>query len=67
MLACVVQGKAGTLQWTRDDFGLGTARELAGYNRYIYLQGYRVPQKNWDMFKCSYLKLGATFWGASKA
>ena len=39
LLACVVQGKAGTLQWTRDDFGLGTARELAGYNRYIYVQG----------------------------
>ena len=34
VLDCVVQGKAGTLQWTRDDFGLGTARDLAGYNRW---------------------------------
>merc|ERR1719219_2208106 len=33
-LDCVVHNKAGTLQWTRDDFGLGTSRDLAGYNRY---------------------------------
>ena len=32
-LNCVVDNKAGTLQWTRDDFGLGTSRELAGYSR----------------------------------
>ena len=32
-LDCVVSNKAGTLQWTRDDFGLGTSRELAGYSR----------------------------------
>ena len=32
-LDCVVNNKAGTLQWTRDDFGLGTSRELAGYSR----------------------------------
>ncbi len=24
----------GALQWTRDDFGLGTDRALAGYKRY---------------------------------
>ena len=32
-LNCVVNNKLGTLQWTRDDFGLGTSRELAGYSR----------------------------------
>ena len=33
-LACSVDNKVGTLQWTRDDFGLGTSRELSGYKRY---------------------------------
>ena len=33
-LSCSVRGKAGTLQWTRDDFGLGTSRDLSGYSRY---------------------------------
>ena len=33
-LDCVVNNKLGTLQWTRDDFGLGTSRELAGYSRW---------------------------------
>ena len=34
-LNCVVNNKLGTLQWTRDDFGLGTSRELAGYSRSV--------------------------------
>jgi hypothetical protein len=33
-LACRVENKLGTLQWTKDDFGLGTERELAGFARY---------------------------------
>jgi len=33
-LACSVDNKVGVLQWTRDDFGLGTDRELSGYSRY---------------------------------
>ena len=33
-LACSVENKVGVLQWTRDDFGLGTDRELSGYSRY---------------------------------
>jgi len=33
-LACSVENKVGTLQWTRDDFGLGTDRQLSGYDRY---------------------------------
>ena len=33
-LACRVENKLGILQWTKDDFGLGTERELAGFSRY---------------------------------
>ena len=33
-LPCRVSNKLGTLQWTRDDFGLGTDRNLTGYKRY---------------------------------
>ncbi|XP_053620744.1 irregular chiasm C-roughest protein-like isoform X1 [Plodia interpunctella] len=33
-LPCRVVGKVGTLQWTKDDFGLGTHRNLSGYERY---------------------------------
>ena len=34
ILSCVVSGKLGSLQWTRDDFGLGTSRRLSGFSRY---------------------------------
>lgn len=34
LLACRVVNKVGTIQWTRDSFGLGTERELIGYPRY---------------------------------
>ncbi|XP_045540671.1 irregular chiasm C-roughest protein [Papilio machaon] len=33
-LPCRVEGKVGQLQWTKDDFGLGTHRHLTGYERY---------------------------------
>ncbi|KAG6444081.1 hypothetical protein O3G_MSEX003192, partial [Manduca sexta] len=33
-LPCRVENKAGQLQWTKDDFGLGTHRHLSGYERY---------------------------------
>ena len=33
-LECSVENKSGVLQWTKDDFGLGTDRELAGFDRY---------------------------------
>lgn len=33
-LPCRVENKAGALQWTKDDFGLGTHRNLSGYDRY---------------------------------
>ncbi|KAH7945213.1 hypothetical protein HPB49_008162 [Dermacentor silvarum] len=34
VLACRVIDKAGTLQWTRDGFGLGSDRDLSGFPRY---------------------------------
>ena len=34
VLPCSVAGQVGELQWTRDDFGLGTEKELVGYSRY---------------------------------
>lgn len=33
-LPCRVINKIGTLQWTKDDFGLGTHRNLSGFERY---------------------------------
>lgn len=34
LLPCRVVGKVGELQWTKDDFGLGTDRNLTGFDRY---------------------------------
>ena len=33
VLPCTVEDKEGLLQWTKDDFGLGTKRDLPGYSR----------------------------------
>lgn len=33
-LPCRVIDKTGILQWTKDDFGLGTHRNLSGFDRY---------------------------------
>uniref|UniRef100_A0A182LX93 Ig-like domain-containing protein n=1 Tax=Anopheles culicifacies TaxID=139723 RepID=A0A182LX93_9DIPT len=33
-LPCRVVNKSGQLQWTKDDFGLGTHRNLSGFERY---------------------------------
>ena len=45
-LACSVENKVGTLQWTRDDFGLGTDRQLSGYNRYSMVG---AEGRTWDL------------------
>ncbi|KAK2706998.1 hypothetical protein QYM36_014876 [Artemia franciscana] len=34
VLACRVINKSGQVQWTKDDFGLGTDRELSEFERY---------------------------------
>ncbi|XP_041985822.1 irregular chiasm C-roughest protein-like isoform X2 [Aricia agestis] len=36
-LPCRVENKVGALQWTKDDFGLGTHRNLSGYERYTMI------------------------------
>ena len=36
-LECRVSDKVGVLQWTKDDFGLGTSRSLPGYSRFSML------------------------------
>lgn len=33
-LPCRVVDKVGSLQWTKDDFGLGEHRNLSGFDRY---------------------------------
>ena len=33
-LPCRIINKTGVLQWTKDDFGLGTHRNLSGFDRY---------------------------------
>lgn len=34
ILPCRVLHKIGILQWTKDDFGLGTRRRLSAFERY---------------------------------
>ncbi|XP_074653229.1 irregular chiasm C-roughest protein-like isoform X2 [Tubulanus polymorphus] len=34
ILDCMVENKEGPLQWTKDSFGLGTSRDLTGFERY---------------------------------
>lgn len=34
ILPCRIINKQGVLQWTKDDFGLGTRRKLLGFERY---------------------------------
>lgn len=36
-LPCRVIDKSGILQWTKDDFGLGTHRNLSGFERYTMI------------------------------
>ena len=45
-LSCSVKNKVGVLQWTKDDFGLGTSRALVGYSRY---QMVGEEGKTWDL------------------
>lgn len=43
ILPCRVVNKQGVLQWTKDDFGLGTRRKLAGFDRYQMIGSYTTP------------------------
>lgn len=37
LLPCKVEHKQGVLQWTKDDFGLGTHRNLSAFDRYVMI------------------------------
>lgn len=37
VLPCRVESKQGQLQWTKDDFGLGTQRDLPAFERYTMI------------------------------
>ncbi|KFM73802.1 Irregular chiasm C-roughest protein, partial [Stegodyphus mimosarum] len=62
VLPCRVLNKVGTLQWTRDAFGLGSDRELKGFPRYTMigsddegdfsLQISRVTLEDDALFQC---------------
>ena len=45
-LSCRVKNKVGVLQWTKDDFGLGTSRDLAGFDRYSMIG---QDGQTWDL------------------
>ena len=45
-LRCEVDNLVGVLQWTKDDFGLGTLRDLPGYERYS-MKG--NSSQTWDL------------------
>jgi len=47
VLACTVEDKEGLLQWTKDDFGLGTKRDLPGYPTYT-MRG-EDPVRDWSL------------------
>lgn len=61
-LPCRVVNKQGVLQWTKDDFGLGTRRQLSGFDRYsmigsdeegdFSLQIYPVTIEDDALFQC---------------
>ena len=46
ILPCRVDNIIGALQWTKDDFGLGTRRSLPGYDRYSMLG---TDNTTWDL------------------
>lgn len=62
ILPCRVVNKKGVLQWTKDDFGLGIQRKLAGFERYsmigsdeegdFSLQIYPVTLEDSGRFQC---------------
>ena len=51
-LPCRVINKRGVLQWTRDDFGLGSERQLIGFDRY-QMTGSDEEGKKLCIFLCS--------------
>lgn len=49
-LPCRVINKTGVLQWTKDDFGLGTHRNLSGFDRYSMIGSDEEGDYSLDIF-----------------
>lgn len=49
-LPCRVINKTGVLQWTKDDFGLGTHRNLSGFDRYSMIGSDEEGDFSLDIF-----------------
>jgi len=47
ILTCIVDFKEGSLQWTKDGFGLGTNRSLPGYPKYTMVGS--DPVRDWNL------------------
>lgn len=50
-LPCRVINKQGTLQWTKDDFGLGTSRDLSGFERYAMVGSDEEGDYSWTFIQ----------------
>ena len=50
VLPCRVIGIKGTLQWTRDGFGLGNERELYAFKRYTMIGSDEEGSFNFSLF-----------------
>jgi hypothetical protein len=37
VLRCIIKNRVGIVQWTRGGFGLGTKRDLPGFQRYTMI------------------------------
>ncbi|XP_023718817.1 irregular chiasm C-roughest protein isoform X2 [Cryptotermes secundus] len=49
-LPCRIINKTGVLQWTKDDFGLGTHRNLSGFDRYSMIGSDEEGDFSLDIF-----------------
>lgn len=61
VMACRVINKAGVLQWTKDDFGLGSDRNLSGFERYSMIgsedEGKGATSVLFGFLKAPFLKI----------
>merc|ERR1719347_1597416 len=48
-LICSIQNREGELQWTKDDFGLGTDIKLKGYHRYHMTVQKFLGSESWNL------------------
>ena len=58
VMACRVLHKGGVLQWTKDDFGLGSDRNLSGFERYSMIGSDEEGKKYFLLTNISCILLG---------